>query len=389
MDYQVISADSHIDLKFLPHDLFVSNAPSRWKEEVPRVIEAEDGETWAAGGKDLRQDMMFDVKFKFDPIIGQNFNFDLKHPPRGYSRHTDRMYEAGFYDGPHHPTTPELRLKDQAIDGVDAEVVYGILGLATTLKNPDLITVVYDIYNTWLADFCKTAPGGFAGLACIPNDDPENASRALERAAKLGLKGADFAVSTAGKPFWHRDWDRVWAAAAECQLPVSFHSSGFPVRQAPDAEMAQEYRPLVTGVRVTLFPMGAAEYLVGAVLTGILERHPNMKFVLGEAGVGWIPYLLVRMDEEYDARLTYLNLSAKPSEYWRRQGYTTYQEEPTVADAIPIVGENNIMWGSDYPHFDGVWPDSHKVIDRDLAGVDAGVRRKLTCENAGRLYGLL
>jgi predicted TIM-barrel fold metal-dependent hydrolase len=114
-----------------------------------------------------------------------------------------------------------------------------------------------------------------------------------------------------------------------------------------------------------------------------------MKFVLGECGASWIPYVLGRMDEEYDDQFRHLNFSLKPSEYWRRQGYTTFQHETTLADVAHLVGEDTIIWGSDYPHPDGIWPDSLKVIEADLGRLDARMRRKITCENAGKLYGLM
>jgi uncharacterized protein len=95
------------------------------------------------------------------------------------------------------------------------------------------------------------------------------------------------------------------------------------------------------------------------------------------------------MDEEYEDRYFQLNLSMKPSELWRRQGYSTYQREPSLAAMIPLIGEDTIMWGSDYPHPDGIWPDSQKWIAHDLAGVSDAVRRKITRDNAGTLYGLI
>ena len=105
--------------------------------------------------------------------------------------------------------------------------------------------------------------------------------------------------------------------------------------------------------------------------------------------MSWLPYILDRMDEEYEDRYHQLNLSMKPSELWRRQGYSTYQHEPSVAVMIPLIGEDNIMWGSDYPHPDGIWPDSQKWIAEDLGSVNPAVQRKILCDNAGKLYGLL
>ena len=83
-------------------------------------------------------------------------------------------------------------------------------------------------------------------------------------------------------------------------------------------------------------------------------------------------------------------MKMKPSDYWRRQGYSTFQKEGFVGDIVHLVGENNVMWGSDYPHHDGVWPDSQETIESNLKNLrDEAIRRKVICENAGRLYGFL
>lgn len=83
-----------------------------------------------------------------------------------------------------------------------------------------------------------------------------------------------------------------------------------------------------------LFQLSGSEFLVSMVLSGTCERNPNFKFVLGECGIGWIPYIVERIDIEYADRLFKLGLELKPSEYWRRQGYSTFQEEYVSTDEI-------------------------------------------------------
>lgn len=380
MEYGIISGDSHIDINWLPHDLFLTYAPARWKERVPRVVDTAEGKKWVAGGEDLARRSLFATVTPLEP------------PPRGASPKIDRMYEAGFYDGRPHPTTLELRLRDQELDGVDAEVIYGILGMATFIEDKELLTAIFQAYNTWLAEFCKACPERLVGLACLPNASPEVAIAELQRAANLGLRGADFAVYNLEKPIWHRDWDPFWAAAAGCNMPVSFHTLGASLRQEPtNDQMREEYKSSqeIAAVLLTLFQLGGAEYLSSVVFSGALERHPGFQFVLGECGVGWIPFILQRMDEEAADLFRTLNLPYKPSEYWYRQGYTTFQHELNLTHFVQLVGDGNIMWGSDYPHGDGVWPDSRKVIQEDLGGLNERVRQKITRENAGKLYGLI
>lgn len=373
MKYQTISADGHIDMAWMPKDLFIDNSPSQWQDQVPHVVETESGLRWFAEG--------IEMGIKHGPA------FTVQIPEEDhFSQRIRRMYDVGFFTGPPHPATPELRKNDMRIDEVDAEVIYGILGTGMHLQNKDLVTLVYGIYNRWVADFCRVYPGTFFGLACIPNHDPEIAASELRRAASLGLSGADFHVTTASKPLWHRSWDPLWAAAEECEMPISFHSTGGAVRQADTPEMAQDYHLQLMGTGVSMFQISSAEYLAGIIVSGALERYPGLKFVLGEAGVGWIPFVLGRLDIQYEDRLTDLNFTMMPSDYWRRQGYSTYQYEPIVADLIHLIGENNVMWGSDYPHPDGVWPDSQSFIQSDLGSLDASLRQKIVHGNAAALY---
>ena len=378
MKYEVISSDSHIDLTWLPADLFVSDAPQEWKEKVPHVVEIDAGKSWLADGADL------------GGVGGSGFTGNKVKA--GYSKHEDRMIETGFYSdgakGIFRPTTPELRIKDQEMDGIHAEVIYGILGVGQRLGEPDLTNYVFKTYNTWVADFAKSNPDRFAALACIPNHSPEIAAEELKRAAGLGLRGADFWVASTLKPVYYRDWDPLWAAAAESNIPISFHTLGLSPRE-PDQAEAQTYDLTYRAIRITMFQLSGIEYMASVIFSGACDRYPGLKFVLGEAGISWIPYVLDRMDHEYDDRYYQLNLSMRPSEFWARQGYSTYQKEGVAGEIVSLIGEDNVLWGSDYPHPDGVWPDSLKVIEDNLGGLDDAVKRKITRDNAGKLYRFL
>ena len=173
MEYRVISGDGRIDLNWLPGDLFVSSAPARWKETAPRLVDDEDGGRWFAEGVDLTTSP-----------IGSFAN--RKPPEPGQSKRIGRMYEAGFFDGSLHPTTPELRVKDQEEDGVDAEVIYGILATGYHITDPDLRTFVYQIYNTWAADFSRASRGRLATLACIHTQDPSLPTLTLSKGRYWG-----------------------------------------------------------------------------------------------------------------------------------------------------------------------------------------------------------
>ena len=387
MRYSLISGDGHIDIVWLPEDLFVSEARGRLKERMPRVVETEEGRVWMADGTRLGWVGAAALTGSYEPYTA------------GLSHRLDRMEERGFFSdaqqGRFHPATPELRIIDQGVDGVQAEVIYGILGVAAGfsdaeggVSDPDVLTEVYDIYNSWIAGFCKSNPERFVGLACLSCHDPQVAARQLKRASKLGLRGAELSVSKAAVPVYQRDWDVLWATAAECHMPISFHTVGLPFRQ-PEESARDECRWITLGLMYTLFQLSGAEYLASILLSGACDRYPDFKFVLGESGVGWMPYVLHRIDREYEDRLFHLNLSMKPSELWRRQGYTTCQDEHLTTEIVQAVGQDNILWGSDYPHVEGTWPESQEIIQRNLGHLGEGVLSKLVCGNAGRLYGLL
>jgi predicted TIM-barrel fold metal-dependent hydrolase len=130
---------------------------------------------------------------------------------------------------------------------------------------------------------------------------------------------------------------------------------------------------------------------------GILERHPKMKLVMAEAGTGWLPWLVEELDyrhwrlweaKEYWADKGGIALETKPSELFRRQIYATFQEDHVAMSLIPFFGEGHLLWASDYPHPDSVWPNSRAAIERQMQNLTPEMRRKLTHDNAAALYGL-
>ena len=385
-------------MAWLPPDLFVSNAPSHLRYRVPHVEDTAQGKQWYAEGNPLGF------------VAGAVPDVTWERYVPGTSQRLDRMEEFGFFsdadEGLFHPTDPELRIKDQDLDGVSGEVLYGILGVASWfnpdqfppitgdelldpgygIKDPDVLALVYEIYNEWIAEFCKSSPNRFAGLACLTGHDPRLAAQQLTRAADIGLRGAELNISSLIEPVYHRDWDVLWAAAADCKIPISFHTLGLSHR-VPKISNRDEYRWISGEISYTLFQLSGAEYLSSIILSGACDRYPDFKFVLGECGIGWIPYILQRMDEVYEHLLLHLDLSLKPSEFWRRQGYSTFQNEHLTVEVVKLVGEDNIIWGSDYPHPEGLWPDSRRIIQEKLGHLDEGVLRKIVCTNTATLYG--
>jgi predicted TIM-barrel fold metal-dependent hydrolase len=310
----------------------------------------------------------------------------------GKIHRSDRMAATGLYeDGKHgirRLTDPERRLKDQERDGVQAEVLYGILGATRRLNDPEAAVELVRIYNEWLADFCDTHPDRYAGLACIPNAPIEAAVEEMRRVIKRGgVRGLEIANTYDIAPLWDPQWNPVWEIANEAALPVHFHTIG---ERRPDLEkLPPQLARVEHAVHISGFQIYMATTLISVIFAGVLERYRNVKIVIGESGIGWIPYVLDRMDAEWEDQFKDLSLTMRPSEYWRRQCRATYQTDRIGIKLLDDLGHDTIMWGSDFPHPDGVWPDSSEFIERELSHLPVEVRHKLVCENAGRLYGFV
>ena len=379
MRYARISADSHIDLPWLPADLFTSNATAALKDRMPHVVDGPEGPYWTSRK-------------------GHSYGFVCGVGPSGaklvpgQNHRVDRMAAAGLYDdagrGVKRVTDPHLRVKDAELDGVDAEVIFGILGAATRLGDAEAAREMFRIYNDWLAAFCKPYPDRLIGLACLPYGDVEAAVDEVHRAAKMGLRGLELSCSWDMEPMWHPCWEPLWQAVSDVNLPLHFHT--FPsVSPEERARPPKESARAAFFTRVSGFQLNLINILAAIIGAAVLERYPNLRISFGESGIGWIPYALERMDFEWEDRFRDLGLTMKPSDYWRRQCKATFQFDPVGTKLIENMGAETLMWGSDYPHTDGVWPESSKYIEEQFRHVPAAVVRKITCENAGKFYGLM
>jgi len=379
MRYTRISADCHIDLPMLAPDFFTTNATPAHKARMPYVTDGPDGPYWTCrnGGSFGLLNGVGPAGQKLVP--GQNYRVDV-------------MAATGLYEdgqkGHRRPTDPALRAKDMERDGVDAEVIFGILGAATRLNDPEAANEMFRIYNDWLVDFCKHDPDRFVGLACLPYGDIGAAVQEIHRVAKLGLRGVELSCSWDMEPMWHPVWEPLWKAVHEVNLPLHFHTFPAIAPNVLDKATGPSRRAAFFTV-VSGFQMNLVNILASVIGAAVLERYPNVKISFGESGIGWIPYALDRMDFEWEDRFRDLGLTMKPSDYWRRQCKGTFQFDRIGTQLIDEMGVETLMWGSDYPHADGVWPESTKYIAEQFGHLPADMTHKITCENAGKFYGLM
>jgi predicted TIM-barrel fold metal-dependent hydrolase len=365
---------------WLPPDLFTSQAPAALKDQMPFVADQADGTKRWVDNNGADYGMAGGVGASGTPYVP------------GKQLRVDKMHEAGLYDdfktkGLRRPGDPHLRVKELDRDGMDAEVIYGILAACAKMKSPEAANEMLRIYNDFMHDFCSHYPNRMIGLACLPYSDINAAAAEVRRVAKKGMRGVELSCSWHMTPMWHPMWDPLWEAVNETQLPLHFHT--FP---SVDPELRKQYELPVqrqmTYAGLCLFQMTLGNILTSMMGAAVFERFPNIRMVMGESGIGWIPYVLDRMDFEYKDQYQDLKLKLLPSEYWRRQCKATFQYDRIGTKLIEDMGIETLMWGSDYPHPDGVWPESAKYIDDQFSHLPADVKYAMTCGNAAKFYGL-
>jgi predicted TIM-barrel fold metal-dependent hydrolase len=356
--WPLYSSDDHIDLWALPPDLWQARLPKRLRDEGPKVVDRDGVPTWFVGGE-------------FGDPSGQRAR------PRG------ALAKAGI-SGPENdlrPSDPAKRIEDMDRDGLQASVIYGPAINGLPLEDPELKAACWTVWNDWSAEFNAYAPDRLAVLPVLPTHDPAAAVIELERCAALGHRGA-LMYCFEFRP-GDIEWDRLWSAAADTGLPVSFHIGGVIPNLRP--RVGSWEGPAYS----TLIPLSLAEPFTAMVLSGALERHPNFRLVLAEAGLGWIPYLVNRMDSRMHNRKPKPGddyISTLPSELVRRQVSITFEEEVDGAEYITMLGTDSFMWASDYPHPDSTFPHSRSAILKSFPKLDEAARRAITADNCRVLY---
>jgi predicted TIM-barrel fold metal-dependent hydrolase len=367
MAHQVISADCHLDPEFLSRDAFTSNVAKRWEAAVPQVKETPEGPTWFAG----------------DVLLGASGTRRIKQV-LGLGKRGILMQAAGFDLDQLRPGNPTHRIEDQDRDGVDAELIYGPLRRWRYLSQLDaeLAVVIAAAYNEFIAQFCAINPKRLYALGAVPPTDPVAVVKELEHIAQLGLAGAEVSLADPAHPIFDRYWDPVWSAAVQNDVVVHIHVQEAAGKMPGPDRALVERAAFICGI-----PLGLQPTMTVVLLSGLLERHPKLRMVFAEAGAGWIPYMLDRIDYEWENSHAEWSEFCKitPSELFRRQMYATFQEDaigPQLAHLFP----NNFLWGSDYPHADGIWPDSHDIIKRTMGNLDPALRQRIVHDNAADLY---
>jgi predicted TIM-barrel fold metal-dependent hydrolase len=379
--YRFISADDHIDLRWLPKDLWTARLPAKLRDNGPRVVENDKGAFWTWEGQ------------TFSPH-GYYTAAQGTPPPRAIER------GGVMRPGELRPTTAELRLSDMDRDGADASIMYGPTD-PMPIADPELRRRSYEAYNDWLSEFCTANPERLIGVPQLSLEDPLAARDELERLAKRGVRHVNLLASRANPPVYDEAWEPFWALAEEVDIPVGFHLA-VVVKKTRLDEGDHNANNLVIRVasRFAQEPPGMQllEPMTGLIFAGVLDRHPGLRIVMAEAGLAWVPSMIQGLDIWYQRTRDGRRLTGEgpiplprllPSEYFHRQIWISFVDDPLGVKMVGnVLDVDKVMFGSDYPHPASTWPDSQKVIGEQWQGVSAEVRHKITRENARALFGI-
>jgi len=358
--YFIASADGHVQE---PSNLWVDRMDSKYHHRLPGVV-------MDASGNQMQKTE------GFRPLRIRNIPFEGEDLLRNKSG-----------------KTPEDRLRDLAMDGVDAEILFPNRGL-TIWATPDPLfsQAMCVAYNQWAWETFGAFNDRLAPMACVAPGDLAGTITEVERCAKLGFKG----LSLPCKPVWgppdHEapnynlpEFDPLWACIQDADLPITFH-----VSTGRDPRTSRGNGGAIINYAVhSLAP--TMEPIANLCASGVLDRFPKLVFGSIEAGIGWVAWALTAMDEAYKKHHMWVRPKLKqlPSEYFRQNGFASFQEDPSgLAVARELRLTDNFLWANDFPHHEGTWPHSAAAIERTMGGLTDAERAKILGLNTARIFKL-
>jgi uncharacterized protein len=357
----VIDADGHI---VEPPTMWAHYVDAKYRDQAPHVGLDENGKPCqVVGGRIIMRHAML-------LTLGPDYTFEHFTP------------QPGGWD-------PQARLRDMDSEGIDIAVLFPSIGFyLAELTDATLMAVLCRAYNNWLADYCRAAPERLVGVALLPLIDVGESIRELTRAVEhLGFRGAFFRPNPyAGRPIHDAAYEPFWRCAAALGVPVTVHeglSDSLPT-------LGRDRFDNAAMLHVLSHPFEQMSACAGLILTGVLDRHPHLKVAFLESGAGWLPYWLQRLDSHWETwRRLLPAVRIRPSEYFKRQCViSTDPEEETIDSVARHVGDEYVVWASDYPHPDAHFPGAVTKTLESMRDMPVPSRDKILATNAARFYGL-
>jgi predicted TIM-barrel fold metal-dependent hydrolase len=300
------------------------------------------------------------------------------------------MFERRYVDGHRGGFDPSARLEVMDAEGIDAVLLFPTLSSVPIAAIPDegFGLALARGYNNWLTEFCQTAPDRLFGVAQVPLLHVDAAIAESTRAiVELQMK----AIFLRPNPYAGRAWtdpiyDPFWIRVQDLGVPIAFHEGTFPrgmVTAGIDRFESFFFQHIVS------HPFEQQLACLSLIAGGVLERFPRLRVAFMESGTGWLPYWLHRMDEHYET-LGWMvpEITMLPSKYFSRQCYiSTEPGDSHVAGVAELIGADRILFASDFPHYDAVFPGAVQAFVANC-GLDSDGRRAILSGNAARLLGI-
>lgn len=377
--YQVISGDSH--LEFDP-GRWTPRVPAKWRDRAPqRITLPNGGDGILIEGRSLY-------------VLG------LAVTGKPYQEH---RLDAVRYEGSPGTGSPEQRVREQDMDGVDAEIIFTSVSQPSHwrgLADNEGYQALVHAYNEFLCEeYCVAHPDRLIAMGVIPDTGVDAAIAEMEYCKAEGLKGVSLLAFPSGKGFPTPEDDRFWQAALDLNMPIAVHvairrGDGplFQYQRQPSARLGFGSDPI--GV-LTRFGVSATQDVIQLIFAGVFDRFPRLRIYKAETMMGWIPYQLEQIDDIWDRShywaADYYGLESPPkppSQYIREHVLWGFLRDPFGVQVRHQVGIQNVLWGSDFPHSAGNWPESQKILDELFVGVPDEERYAMVAGNAVDFFHL-
>jgi len=364
----ILSSDSHV---FEPPDLWTQRIDAAFRDRAPRMVRID--------GADVLVVEADQVLSGIGLISNAGARFDAPETISGRGRFED-VHRGGW--------DPEQHLADMRLDGVGGEVLYPSQGLFYfRVADSGLQAAIFRAYNDWLADFCRVDPSRLKGIAMISMDDVQAAIRELERTKRLGLAGAMITeYPLEDRRYDQPEYEPFWAAAEALDMPLSLHTATRRQGKIRGAG-ALTLRDATSRATKAFYP---ALSMCDMILSGVFERHPRLTLAIVEFELSWAPNILASMDytyrERHEEAIYRFKGDVRPSDFFHRNVVLSFQEDALGIRLRDVIGVDNMMWGSDYPHSESTFPQSRKILAEILSGVPDDEQAKIAGGNTARVY---
>ena len=280
---------------------------------------------------------------------------------------------------------PQVQLSDMDMDGIDIQVIFPSHLSLNAERETDLATDIARAYNDWLAEFCAADPRRLKGVAMVALQDVDAATKEVRRAAEqLGFVGVMMPTNVRDQDIGKREFWSFYEEVQRLDIGLALHGG---IRAAE--RMHGRFDSFIS-VHSLSFPFECMAALTGLIFAGVPEKFPKLRIAALESCCGWVPFLMDRLDEEYEMRGSREAplLKRKPSEYMTSDQffYAFELEESTVPYVIDRIGAGKLLYSSDYPHWDTSWPNTVKMFTgrQDISEVD---KRQIAWNNPQNFYG--